>query len=109
VVGAASEAASGAHKYSSAIGKRCPLCGDATHHARTYQTSTSGVMVGSAGKAAEGVCAASKVAEGVWEHKPFTAAGLMTSYSSIPVYIKGTLGEKGQARDTRVHVTLQCF
>jgi len=106
LVGAASEAASGAHKFSSAIGNRCRLCGDATHHASTYQTSTSGVTVVSAGKAAESVCAAGKAAEGKWEHKPFTAAGLITSYSSIPVYIKDTLGEKGQARDTRVHLTL---
>jgi len=50
-------------------------------------------------------CSAGKAAAG-GERKPFTAAGLITSYSSTPEYTKDTLDEEGQARDTRVHVTL---
>ena len=98
MIGAASEAAAGAHKYSSVVVERCQLCA----YASTNQTSTSGVMVGSAGEAAEGIYAAGKAAAGVGDIGSASRSRqqAITSNFSIPVYTKDTLDEKGQARDT---------
>jgi len=41
----------------------------------------------------------------VWERKPFETAGYFQRFI-YSVFTKDTLDEKGQTRDTRVHVTL---
>jgi len=41
----------------------------------------------------------------VWERKPFATAGYNQRFI-YSVFTEDTLDEKGQARDTRVHVTL---
>jgi len=44
----------------------------------------------------------------VWERKPFATAGYNQRFI-YSMFTEDTLDEKGQARDTRVHVTLECF
>ena len=59
---------------------------------------------GEAGEAAEGVVQPAKRVQ-VWERKLFATAGYNQRFI-CSVFTKDTLDEKGQARDTRVHVTL---
>jgi len=73
-----------------------------------YQTITSGLMAGSAGEADEGVAqpanaGANLGAQAVRDGKAHNQRFMYC------VFTKDTLDEKGQARDTRMHMTLQCF
>ena len=97
VVSAAIDAAAGAHtEYSSAVCKRCYLCGDAS----TYQTSTSGVMIDSAGKAAP-----AKQLQAVGSANCSHSRAHNQKFIYV-VHTKDTSDEKGQAMYTRVHATL---
>ena len=64
-------------------------------------------MAGSAGESAEGVkeLCSWRMQVQVWERKPFAMAGYNQRFI-YSVFTKDTLDEKGDARDTRVHVTL---
>ena len=104
-VGPAGKAAEGlCSRQNGAVGSRCRLCSDA----RMYQTTTSGLMAGSAGEAAVGVvqpanAGASVGAQAVRDGRAHNQRFI------YPVFTKDTLDEKGQARDTSTHVTFNAL
>jgi len=97
----AGEAAAGALECSAVdkIFERCHPCGDTS----TYQTSTSGVVAGAGGDADAGYSSLNTTAR-VGSAKPFAAVYNQLFVQSVVT--KDMSDEKGQARNTRLHVTL---